>query len=186
MLTYNKDTSALELYDGAAFGPVGSDAGLIHINTTSFSAVASQSFNNVFSSTYDYYRVIATGSTSGDFNLHLRFRFSGVDNTTASSYRAQRIKGSGASVTASLATENYMFVGSWRLNGFNSNVFDILNPFLSEETVLHYSNNRDNNPTEVSVFTGIHEQSVSYDGFTLLPSSGTLTGKLSVFGYAKV
>ena len=162
------------------------EGGLVHINTTTFSAVASQSFNDVFSSTYDYYRIIATGLTSGDFYLHLRFRVGGVDNTTASSYRSQRIKGAGASVSANLSTDNSMSVGCWRLNGFNSNVFDILNPFLVEETVLHLSNNRDNNPTEVSVFTGIHEQSVSYDGFTLFPSSGTLTGKLSVYGYAKV
>jgi hypothetical protein len=36
MLTYNKDTSGLELYDGSAFGPVGSDAGLIHIKQKTF------------------------------------------------------------------------------------------------------------------------------------------------------
>jgi hypothetical protein len=36
MLTYNKDTDQLELYDGSAFGPVGSDAGLIHIKQKTF------------------------------------------------------------------------------------------------------------------------------------------------------
>ena len=33
-------------------------AGMVLLNTTSFSGVASQSFNSVFSATYDYYRII--------------------------------------------------------------------------------------------------------------------------------
>jgi hypothetical protein len=83
MLTYNKDTSGLELYDGSAFGPVGSDAGLIHINTTTFSNVASQSINDVFSATYKNYLLMIEVDNLSTATLRLRLRASGTDATTA-------------------------------------------------------------------------------------------------------
>jgi hypothetical protein len=48
--------------------------GLIHINTTTFSGVSSQSVSSVFSSTYDNYRIIFSnldGSTSAAIQLRL-------------------------------------------------------------------------------------------------------------------
>ena len=41
--------------DLATSGP---NLGLVHIKTTSFSAVTSQPIDNVFSATYDNYRVV--------------------------------------------------------------------------------------------------------------------------------
>jgi hypothetical protein len=43
---------------------VPSNPGLTLINTTSFTGVSSQSINDVFSATYDNYRIIITQSTS--------------------------------------------------------------------------------------------------------------------------
>jgi trimeric autotransporter adhesin len=40
---------------GLKWNNPGTVGGLVHINTTSFSAVASQSINDVFSATYDNY-----------------------------------------------------------------------------------------------------------------------------------
>jgi hypothetical protein len=34
MVTFRKDDNALEVYDGAAFNPVGTEPGLVHIETT--------------------------------------------------------------------------------------------------------------------------------------------------------
>ena len=53
--------------------------GLTLINTTSFSAVASQSINDVFSTTYDNYFIVANILPSTNLSLQLRLRASGSD-----------------------------------------------------------------------------------------------------------
>jgi len=61
--------------------------GLVYLNTTSFSAVASQSINDVFSSTYDAYRIVMDllGSEAST-GLRFRLRVSGSDASGASDY----------------------------------------------------------------------------------------------------
>jgi hypothetical protein len=58
------------------------DPGLVLLNTTSFSAVASQSVNDVFSSTYDNYRIVCEFSSSTDQEIFFRLRASGADLTS--------------------------------------------------------------------------------------------------------
>jgi 4-hydroxy-3-methylbut-2-enyl diphosphate reductase IspH len=48
------------------------DPGLVLLNTTSFSAVASQSVNDVFSATYDNYKIIVTNTICSPTNFRLR------------------------------------------------------------------------------------------------------------------
>jgi hypothetical protein len=59
--------------------------GLVLINTTSFSAVASFSLAaNTFSATYDNYRIVFNKLTSpGNAFIYLRLRAAGTDNTSA-------------------------------------------------------------------------------------------------------
>jgi hypothetical protein len=87
MLTYLTDVDKLQVYTGSSFQdvypPAATSQGMTLINTTSFSAVASQSFNNVFSSTYDSYKVVTTITFSNQTNLNLRYRTSGSDNSTS-------------------------------------------------------------------------------------------------------
>jgi len=56
--------------------------GLVHLNTTSFSGVATQSINNVFSAQYDNYKILIDVSKSTTSFLQLRWRAAGTDNTT--------------------------------------------------------------------------------------------------------
>jgi hypothetical protein len=62
-------------------------AGLTLINTTSFSGVASQSINDVFSTTYDNYLVLVEGVGSGaSSDLNFRLRVGGADASGATDY----------------------------------------------------------------------------------------------------
>ena len=63
---------------------VDNKSGLVLLNTTSFTAVASQSINDVFSATYDFYRIIGnlTGSAAAA-DLSFRLRVSGADNSSS-------------------------------------------------------------------------------------------------------
>jgi hypothetical protein len=60
-----------------------STPGLSLISTTSFSGVASQSSDDVFSSTYDNYRILLKYTQSTSNTTTMRFRTSGSSNTNA-------------------------------------------------------------------------------------------------------
>jgi len=158
-------------------------AGMVLLNTTSFSGVTSQSFNNVFSATYDVYRIVmvATLSTAGNFVM--RLRASGSDNSTASSYTGQFVSGAGSTVSAVADTENF-----WNFSPGNTNrtiaVYDIAQPFAATETVMTGISGRSD---RVVSRQSRHNQTVSYDGFSLFEVGGTvtLTGYVQIFGYSK-
>jgi hypothetical protein len=187
MLTYNKDTSGLELYDGSAFGPVGSDAGLIHIETVSISAVSSVNIDNVFSATYDHYKLIATYTySSTDVDVVFRLRVGGSNDTT-SNYNSQRIIVADTSVTASRQTtqtsSRFFIAPSGRTIGEAT----IYNPFLAERTFFNTTSafTDGSNLSRYCDVRGWHNATTSFDGINLSVGSGTLTGTLSIWGLTK-
>jgi hypothetical protein len=183
MLTYNKDTSGLELYDGSAFGPVGSDAALIHINTTTTGGnVASISIDNVFSSSYDNYLVEIYGTfVSADF-ANLRLRVGGADNSTASSYLRQSLQGSSTSATAS-SESNTSFRVAFRgtTNAAMGRIY-IYRPFLTLPTLL---NNFAGSESNTTMQHGYHNQSTSYDGFSIITNTNQFDATLITYGLRK-
>jgi len=154
--------------------------------TVSFTA-STVSLNNVFSSTYDNYRVIVNnlvGNTGTSLSLTLRFRVSNSDTT--SGYYWQRIRGSGTSTTSSSAN----IVGEINLGVYNSGnrahmVFDVTSPFLTVNTmVTNHGVDFDNN-TQTQISVGGLNDGTSYTGLTIIGSSASMTGQISVYGYNK-
>jgi hypothetical protein len=155
-------------------------AGMVLLNTTSFSAVASQSFNNVFSATYDYYRIVGAANGSTTANLVFRLRAAGTDLSGANYAYSQY--GAGSSTNSSLTSAVFGALNSTNIAGFDATLFS---PFLTVPKA-YVSTNADK--IGASNFLGYSwgggiDSSVSYDGFTIFPSSGTVTGKVSVYGY---
>jgi hypothetical protein len=186
MLTYNKDTDQLELYDGSAFGPVGSDSGLIHIETVSMSAVASQSLNDVFSATYDNYKIILSSeSGSGLVTVRLRLRVGGSDDSTAN-YNFTQLDANGTSVgglRSTGQTSTDIALASTDV-GQNASI-EIYRPNLTQPTSLVSTIvARLNSPFGRTYFSE-HVVSTAFTGFTIFPSASNITGSVSVYGYAK-
>jgi len=185
MVSYLTDTDKVEAYNGTNWVSVAptTSQGLTLINTTSFSGVTSQSINNVFSATYDVYRLVFVLNESTDGTIILRLRVGGSDNSTASSYTSQFVQGASSSVTSGAETESY-----WNLFAANTSrsiaTYDIAQPFVATPTALIGMGARTGRIT--SRFSH-HNQSTSYDGFSILDVGGvtTLTGYLQVFGYNK-
>jgi hypothetical protein len=160
-----------------------SAAGLTLINTTSFSGVSTQSINDVFSTTYDHYRILIkfVGSAGGD--LRMRMRVGGADNST-SNYATELIRGDGGTNNASSFTsETSMLMGSYStITGAIH--MDLFAPFLAERT-LFMSNSyyKTAGVPQIRLFNGELDVATSFTGFTLLPNSGNITGTISVYGY---
>jgi hypothetical protein len=156
--------------------------GLVLLNTTSFSAVASQSINDVFSTTYNNYKIVVYASADSTRDFQFRLRVSGSDNSTASSYLWHR-QGSFSS-TALLAdrTDTYWNIGASDTAAKFPAIVELGNPFIAEPTGITAVGGRH---TLTQVITGYHNQSTSYTGFTLFPNAGDITGSVSVYGYSK-
>ena len=121
--------------DTAMFTALGTKkAGMVLLNTTSFSGVASQSINDVFSATYTNYRICWEGvGTTSQNDLNLRARVSGSDNSSSNYYWAK----SGWTYTNSAdqygpnALQSSISIGVISSTGSQSAFFDVANPFSS-------------------------------------------------------
>jgi hypothetical protein len=153
-------------------------SGLTLISDTTYSAVSSQSVNSIFSSTYRNYKLFisVTGTTAAQSSL--RLRASGTDNSS-SNYGQEADFASGSRTTGT----------SWQLmridNGRGGTaVIDMINPFASDNT---YFNNQtlgaDDTNVDAQYIAGRTTVTDSYDGFTIFPQSGTITGRITVYGY---
>jgi hypothetical protein len=161
-------------------------AGLTLINTTTFSAVASQSFNDVFSATYNnyYIQMAATGSTTA-VDIIFRLRVAGSDNSSANYSRSSLFQSS-TTVSGQSLTGQTSWIGVLSAVSTQRQYGDltVFNPFATEYTgAIGNQIDVPNGSTTQSRRTYGTTVTTSYTGFTLIPNSGTMTGTVSVYGY---
>jgi hypothetical protein len=161
-------------------------AGMVLLNTTSFSAVASQSVNDVFSATYENYKIVMDLAGSTNYAFTMRLRVAGADNTTTN-YHLQFGLDNGAAVSAGRSSSQT----SWTLDGAATNdrmqyVMEISNPFLGTFTgALSNGNLLYSNGAGIKHIATAHAfgATTSFTGYTLIASAGNITGKVSTYGY---
>jgi hypothetical protein len=163
----------------------GADSGLVHIETQTFSAVSAVNFNGVFSADYNNYycRVDATGSTSLTLLARLR---SGTTDLTSSVYFYDRVRAAGGV----LSTTKTNSATSYLINTFatyeSGKHFYINLPFSTTYTTFeNISNVGLGVAAETNGYYGMVNDTVSYDGISLLTSTGNITGSASIFAYRK-
>jgi hypothetical protein len=161
-------------------------SGLTLINTTSFSAVASQSLpNSTFTTDYNNYLILLSGLISSVESIQIRLRASGSDNSTVNSYVIQRLNVSSTSVFSDRETNTLWSIGGWDSTLVNSLEIYLTNPFPATPTGINFRNIRSTSGAFAQFGAGTHNQTVSYDSATLFPAAGTITGTVSVYGYNK-
>jgi hypothetical protein len=180
MISYLTDTDKVEAYNGTNWAQVGASAqGLTLINTTSFSGVASQSVNSVFSSTYANYLVLMNMTTSTTMTPQFRFRTASDDTT--SNYNIQHLEASVSTVTATRnLNTNIMGLTPTTFNGKLIYSMQFLSPNQAVETQGFISTSIYMNLITSAFYQNTSDQ---YTGFTLIASTGTISGTLRVFGY---
>ena len=171
-------TSVLTLPTGTGTIAKTTDQGLVHINTTTFTTQASVSINNVFTATYDNYRIVYDSTLSGNVAFNMRFRVGGTDTTTNYSYQNSQFS-TAAGISQALSQTLIQVFGASGAARFNI-ATEVFTPFLTSATgiINHYG------ATGISgLATGTHTASTSFDGFTIYPATGTISGSLRVYGY---
>ena len=164
-------------------------AGMVLLNTTSFSGVTSASFPaDTFTTTYDNYRIIVrlTSSSSTGY-LQMRLRAAGTDNTTAN-HDSQAIGRQSGGVTSTFesANDTIWYVVAKGAGDLTALAMDLFSPKLSNFT-LFASSAQGIGAANSSNFAagGTFKASTSFDSATLISSTGTITGTYSIYGYNK-
>jgi hypothetical protein len=158
--------------------------GLVHINTTSVSAASIISLDNVFTTTYKFYRLIYALTGSTGTNINIKFRASGSD-LSAASYARQRISASSTTVSGARATGGTSgLIGNVGANKCGG-IIEFFDPFATADKVYRSVMADRNNGGEFEDVVGVYAPtpSVTADGVSIIPASGNLTGFLSVYGF---
>lgn len=157
-----------------------SAGGLTLIATASPSAVSSQSFNNVFSATYQNYIIKTALSFTVAQGCPMRLRVGGVD-TLGTGYQNQYLTAAITTVSAGRGTGAAEFYWGSSNAGdlFYANI-EISNPFEAVRTSF-IAQGLTQSPI-VDLRAGQHTPTTSFDGITFLAPSGTFTGTIRIYG----
>ena len=161
-------------------------AGMVLLNTTSFSGVASHSLaTNTFTSTYTNYRIVFDyiyGSANA--LLRLRWRKAGTDNTSSIYYSGVGFTNwsgvAGVSTSSAAATSSAILSLATTTGNL---VLDISQPLVRP---LLTGMAMQAGPEDRGVYISAYiNGSDTFDSLTLFPASGTITGSYSVYGLNK-
>ncbi len=149
----------------------------------SFTSASAISLNDVFSTTYQNYKIIGNISGSTGNYGNFRLRVGGSDDST-SNYARQTINADSASLatsTESTTSWTQFFVYSTSNTGILEAI--IYNPFSTERTSYFSRSTQDG--TSFKLQGGRHNVSSSFTGFTLIPltSGNTISGTIRVYGF---
>jgi len=169
-----------QVRDNSAYLKAEADAvGAVFVGSTTFTAAASFSLNNVFSAAYQNYLVVMQYVASAETSANIRLRVGGLDNDTASSYTRERLISASGAVTG--ANVNGAEWATSIVANANQCTAQIILTRVAEAigTGIQAVSVRSN---AVAITGGFHNHTVAYDGMTLTPAAGTFTGVARVYG----
>ena len=165
-------------------------AGMVLLNTTSFSGVTAQSFNNVFTSAYENYRVIIRGTSNTSLQtIQLRLRASGTDASGASYDRMGLQTQNNAATLTAMNQSGQTSIGMFIIDNANPTytgvALDIIAPQLARVTnFLMQATQVESGVVYHRAIGGIHAVASAYDGFSLINAgSVNFAATVSIYGY---
>lgn len=152
--------------------------------TTTVNACSVIRLDGVFSATYQAYRVliIVTPTTGG--NLTVRLSTGGTPNSGATSYTRQRLTVDSTTVAGQRASDSSWYIVSVGTGMDSLTIADFANPFAAAKTSVIAQSYDPTSGSYMFNSVGNHDQTTSYDGIEFtMRASGTVTGKIRVYGY---
>jgi hypothetical protein len=159
----------------------GKGVGLQLLNNTSFTTQSAVNFTNVFSSTYTFYKVIATITGSTTLTVNMRFRENTTDKTTGY-FGASGVAAYGGQFVLGDAFNNASQVNLRAVTPTNggSISFDLMRTATNAEM----SGTLVDVPNGQGVFFGYNNIALTnFTGFSLIASTGTISGNVKIYGY---
>ena len=177
---YIEATNTLQQYSGTAWQ---SAAAMSVVKaTTTFASSAAVFVDNVFTTAYDTYLIVAEGTAAANDAVFLNWRVGGATNT-ASNYNYQYMSANGGTIGGNNATGGtFAYIGDW---GTTRSAFSVLvqTPATAAPTTTLMQSNRNGNfmYSSISSFTG----STAFDGFTFKGQTQNISGQYTVYAMGK-
>lgn len=165
------------------------NSGLVYVGGGTLSAVTN-SFSNVFSSTYENYRIVLSNLNNGSGStrqIYLRMRTSSDDTSANYFYTQHYIFGANITNTVSFTgqTEATLFNMASGTNG-SSCTFDITGPNTSTITTYHgqaWTYQSDVAAYVYRAIGGCMNTTTQYTGFSITGVTDNLSGTVRIYGY---
>ena len=161
---------------------VDAKSGLVLLSTTSFTAQSAVNFSNFTTASYTHYRVLLSLYGSTGLNVNFRFRENVTDKATdyygagwyyraasTSGINAARNNGTEAVIGATTTATNYLTAD-----------FVFSKPVATRGQIIGVSFDSNSNGGNNFAYTGVSMTDVT--GFSLIASTGNITGKASIYG----
>ena len=181
---YIEASNTTQYYDGAAWQSVGGGS-FVLVSSGSVSAAAAITLDSVFTSTYRNYKMFINGTCSADdTDIIFRFRAGGATNSAAT-YNRKMIGSGASSVSASNANSQTSFA-SFMATGLTQVVNEtiIYAPQVAIATGIQYMSGANSTSPYQYWGSGVFNNTTQFDGFTVIPASGTITAQYRVYGLA--
>jgi len=194
------DTDSLKVYNGTSWIGVG---GLVAIAPTTvgktgasstatasangqvtFALCETLTLNGVFTSAYSNYRILWAGFASGNPSLQARLSVGGTASS-ASTYQRQQLIATSTTVSALRDSNQTFWIVANNINtteGDNLSM-DIFNPQVVKNTSFTSLSHSTTSGAYWQSVAGYFSATTSFDGIQLFPTSGTMSGIVTVYGY---
>jgi hypothetical protein len=161
------------------------NGGLVYVTQSTFSAVSTASFNSCFTSSFDNYRIVGNITATASNVLYFRVRSGGTDRTNADyAWCRSYVAANATTGAAGIYGASYMIAAVANTNGRQSFSLDVFGPNLSGFTnVAGQSTEMAAAMFYLQQIGGISTATATFDGFSVLPVSGTISGEIRVYGY---
>jgi hypothetical protein len=187
MYAHLNDTDALTYYNGSAWVNSMPAGGFSLISTTSFSTASAVSLpDDSFTATYEHYKLVIESTASiGGSVLQYRLRASGSDNSAAEYQNANlntKTDGNSAALAGSSQTAGSTLYNSGTINSLDLTLFS---PAIARFTALvgtGFSQDSTSNFYGSWRIGSRHTVGSAFDSITFYPSSGTISGKIYLYG----
>jgi hypothetical protein len=176
-----KASAGLTLLTPTSIAATGGSGSISTNGAVSFTSASAISLNGVFSSTYDFYTIqVRAVNSSNTQTFNWRWRASGSDLTASNYYHARTSTSTGGSVTGAGAGATTTATIGQIATGMG--FFTVFAAYTQTEPRLN-GNSYNSELSGLTTFASGYRATQVTDGFTIYPSSGTITGKVSVYGY---
>jgi len=188
-MIYETDTDLTYIWGGSAWqqvsgGTAVGNSGLVYINQFTLSGLTTN-LTNIFSSTYDNYRLVVSGVITGAALIDKYQMLNGSTPATGANYNSYRWTTSGAAESNTGQTSGFAMTTGTTAQSW---VIEVYNPAIATKTNLNASGQYGANADIAypELVSSVHTLATAYDGMSLVATATTFTaGKVTVYGYRK-
>lgn len=160
--------------------PSATASGLTYITGGTFTTSSTININDIFSSTYQNYKIfLDVSASSGNFDWTARLRVGGSDNSN-STYNSQGAFFDGGTGYVNKASQAEWFIGNC-ISGVNALEMTIYSPNQTNQTKFGSTGA---STARTFIHGGVFTATTTFTGLSLLTTSNNATGNYRVYGLA--